>query len=112
MSMDETLAAIVKVMSHPVVAAAGGALLGLKALPGTSYPEKLSNVAAGFAIAAWGGPALVDYLAITSPKLGSGVVFICGACGLVIANAVWEALKHADLGAWVSAWLPKKKGGE
>jgi len=112
MSFDEILAAVLKAMAHPVVAAAGGALLGLKALPGTSYPEKLSNVAAGFAIAAWGGPALVDYLAIGSPKLASGVVFICGACGLVIANAVWEAIKHADLGAWLMGWLPKKKGGE
>jgi len=101
--------------AHPMIAAAAGALVGLRALPGTSYPEKLANVACGFAIAAWGGPALVDYLAIGSPKLASGVVFICGACGLVIANAVWEALKHLDLSAWISAWLPKRgpgKGGE
>ena len=101
-----------EIFAHPMVAAAAGALVGLRALPGTSYMEKLANVACGFAIAAWGGPALVDYLAIASTKLASGVVFICGACGLVIANAVWEAIKHADLGGWVAAWLPKKKGGE
>lgn len=101
-----------KFFTHPVVAAAAGALVGLRALPGTSYLEKLSNVSAGFAIAAWGGPALVEYLAVTSPQLASGIVFICGATGLVIANALWEAIRHTDLAAWATAWLPKPRGKE
>ena len=105
-------AEITDFFAHPVVAAAAGALVGLRALPGTSYLEKLSNVACGFAIAAWGGPALVEYLGLNSAKLASGVVFICGATGLVLANAVWEAIKHTDLAAWFTSWLPKPKRKE
>lgn len=95
-------------LSNPVIAAAAGALVGLRALPGSSYLEKASNMAAGFAIAAFGGPALVEYLGVQSAKLGSGIVFVCGAVGLVVANAVWEGVKHIDLAGIVSGWLRKK----
>jgi hypothetical protein len=101
-----------EVMTHPVIAAAVGALLGLQALPGASVLEKLGNVAAGFAIAAWGGPALVDYLHIESPKLASGVIFVIGAVGLVVFNAVIEAIKKTDLAGWLAGWLPRRKSKE
>ena len=96
--------------SNPVIAAAAGALVGLRALPGTSYLEKGSNMVAGFAIAAFGGPALVEYLNVHSEKLSSGIVFVCGAVGLVVANSIWEGVKHIDVAGIVSGWL-KKKGG-
>jgi hypothetical protein len=99
-----------EIFAHPVVAAAAGALVGLRALPGTSYIEKLANVSCGFAIAAWGGPALVDWLVITSPRVASGMIFICGATGLVVANALWEAIKRTDFAAWIMSWLPKRGG--
>ena len=110
MTVEDTLSALGKAMGHPMVAAAAGALVGLRALPGSSYIEKFSNVSAGFAIAAWGGPAIVDYLVITSPRVASGMVFICGATGLVVANSLWEAIKRTDIAAWISSWLPKKGG--
>lgn len=95
-------------LTHPVIAAAAGSLVALRALPGTSYAEKFANLAAGFAIAAWGGPAIVDWLSIAGPKLASGVIFVCGATGLVAANAVWEGIRHVDLGAWLMSWLPRR----
>lgn len=101
-----------EILTHPVVAAAVGAVVGLRALPGTSIVEKLANVGAGFAIAAWGGAAAVDYMAIASPKLASGMIFVIGAVGLVVFNAVIEAIKRTDLGAWVSSWLPRRGGGQ
>lgn len=101
-----------EIMTHPVIAAAVGALMGLHALPGSSLAQKCGNVAAGFAIAAWGGPALVEYMAVESPKLQSGVIFILGATGLVVFNAVIEAIKHLDVVAWLTGWLPRRKGGE
>lgn len=100
------------ILTHPVVAAAVGALLGLRALPGSSIPEKIVNVAAGFAIAAWGGAAVVEYLGVTSPKIAAGMVFIVGAAGLVVFNSVIEAIKRTDLAAWVMSWLPQRKGGQ
>lgn len=102
---------------HPHwLAAAAGALVGLKAMPGTSMPEKLGNLGAGFALAAWAGPAIVDYLSVAKPSIAAGIVFGVGACGLVAFNALISAIRATDFGAWISGWLaawsPRKKGGE
>jgi uncharacterized membrane protein YedE/YeeE len=99
-----------EILTHPVLAAAVGALVGLRALPGSSLPEKLLNVGAGFAIAAWGGSAIVEHLSVTSPKIAAGMVFFVGAAGLVVFNALIEAIKRTDLAAWLSGWLPRKGG--
>lgn len=101
-----------EILTHPVVAAAVGAIVGLRALPGTSIVEKLANVGAGFAIAAFAGGALVDQMAIVSPKLVAGMIFVVGATGLVVFNAIVEAIKRTDLAAWVAGWLPGRKGGQ
>lgn len=99
-------------LTHPVVAAAAGALLGLKALPGASIPEKLANVFAGFLLAAWGGAALVEYLQIANIKIAAGAIFMTGAAGLVVFDAIIQALKQTDFAAYLASWLPRKKGGE
>lgn len=98
------------VLTTPWVAAALGAVLSLKALPGAGMGEKLLNVGAGFAIAAYAGPALVEHMGWASPRLAALAIFGCGASGLVVFNGVMEALKRTDFGAWVMSWLPKKKG--
>lgn len=98
------------VLTHPVVAAAAGALLGLKALPGTSIPEKLANVAAGFLLAAWGGAALVEYLVIASPKIAAGCIFMTGAAGLVVFDSLIQAFKKTDLAEYIMSWLPRRSG--
>jgi hypothetical protein len=105
-------------LSHPIVAAAAGSLVGLKALPGASVTERLCNVAAGFAFAAFAGPAVVDHIGVISPNVKSGIIFIIGAAGLVIFNAVIEGIKKTDVGLHIGSafdrllsWLPKK-GGE
>lgn len=99
-----------EILTHPVVAAAVGAIVGLRALPGASVPEKIANVTAGFAIAAWAGTAAVEYMGIASPKLASGAIFVTGATGLVVFNAIIEAIKRTDLAAWLSGWRPKRGG--
>lgn len=99
-------------VAHPAVAAALGSALGLKALPGASLPEKLVNLGASFALAVYAGPALVEYLEVSSPKLAAGIVFGIGATGLVVFNALIDAIKRSDLGAWFLGWLPKKPGGQ
>lgn len=101
-----------EIFTHPVVAAAVGAVLGLRALPGTSRLEKLANVTAGFAIAAWAGGALVEQMAVQSPRLAAGMIFVVGACGLVVFNAVTEAIKRTDFAEWVREWLPRRKKGD
>jgi hypothetical protein len=105
-----------ELLTHPVVAAAAGSLLGLKALPGTSAPEKVANVAAGFMLAAWGGAALVEYLQIASLRIAAGVIFMVGAAGLVVFDALIQAFKRTDLAGHIldtaKTWLPRRKGGE
>jgi predicted hotdog family 3-hydroxylacyl-ACP dehydratase len=103
---------IQEILTHPVIAAAAGALLGLKALPGTSIANKLANVVAGFLLAAWGGAALVEYLEIANIKIAAGAIFMVGAAGLVVFDASIAALKQTDLVAFFTNWLPKRKGGE
>jgi hypothetical protein len=97
---------------HPAVVAALGSILALKAIPGTSYVEKAGNVGASFALAIYLGPALVEYMDITSPKIAAGVIFAIGATGLVVFNGVIDAIKKTDLAAWVASWMPGKKGGQ
>lgn len=99
-------------LTHPVVAAAAGALLGLKALPGESIANKLANVFAGFLLAAWGGAALVEYLEIVNIKIAAGCIFMTGAAGLVVFDSLIQAVKQTNVAAYVMSWLPKRKGGE
>lgn len=97
---------------HPVVAAAIGSIVALKAIPGTGYVEKAVNVGASFALAVYAGPALVEYMEVTSLKVAAAVIFAVGATGLVVFNAAIDALKKTDLAAWVAGWLPGRKGGQ
>lgn len=98
-----------EVLTHPVVAAAAGALLGLKALPGTSVANKLANIFAGFLLAAWGGAALVEWLEIANLKIAAGVIFMVGSAGLVVFDSLIQAIKQTDFVAWLAGWLPKRK---
>ena len=109
-----------EIVTHPVLAAVCGALLGLKALPGASIWERLANVGAGFVIAVFAGPALVDYMEVSSPNIGAGIIFGLGSAGLVLDavrvaghGVVIDAIRRTDLVAWVAGWLPRRKqGGE
>ncbi|MEY5100818.1 MAG: hypothetical protein RJA36_3537 [Pseudomonadota bacterium] len=103
---------ILDVPLHPAFVAALGSILALKAIPGTSYVEKAGNVGASFAMAIYIGPALVEYMDITSPKIAAAVIFAIGATGLVVFNGVIDAIKKTDLAAWVAGWLPGRKGGQ
>jgi hypothetical protein len=96
---------------HPHwLAAAIGSAVSLKAVPGSSLGAKLGNFGAGFAIAAYLGPAVVEWLAVRSEKIEFGIVFAVGMCGLVLTQSIIAAIKSTDFGAWIAAWLPRKKG--
>jgi hypothetical protein len=103
-----------ELLTNPIVAAGAGALVGLKALPGATLLERISNAFAGFAFASFAGPAVVDHIGVVGPNIRSGIIFIIGAAGLVIFNAV---IKKTDFGARIGdaidrlfSWLPRKGG--
>lgn len=95
---------------HQLVAATAGSVVGLYAVPGETLRSRVANILAGFVIAIFAGPALVEYLGITSVRVSAGVIFIVGSTGLVVFNACVEAVKKMDIAAWVLSWLPGKKG--
>jgi hypothetical protein len=106
-----------ELLTNPIVAAGAGALVGLKALPGATLLERISNAFAGFAFASFAGPAVVDHIGVVGPNIRSGIIFIIGAAGLVIFNAVIEGIKKTDFGARIGdaidrlfSWLPRKGG--
>lgn len=97
---------------HQFIAAAAGSIVGLYAVPGDTLRSRLANILAGFVIAIFAGPALIEYLGITSLRVSAGIVFIVGSTGLVVFDAVVEAVKKMDIAEWIRGWLPGRKGGQ
>lgn len=96
----------------PWVAAGAGAIISLRALPGASITEKLVSVGAGFLIAAYCGPALVDYMGWSNPRLAALAIFGSGSVGLVVFSGIVEGIRKTDFGAWLASWLPRKRGDQ
>jgi len=97
-----------KIVTNPFVVGFAGALLGLRAWPGTTWAEKVSNIALGFAVAVVVGPAVVDYLHISSERIGAAIIFSCGAAGLVVFAALIDGIKQTKFGEWIASWLPRR----
>lgn len=98
-----------QITTNTWVAALAGAILGLKAIPGGTFLERLANVLFGFLLAVFLGPAAVDYLHVVSVKIASGLTFAVGAAGLVIFAAVIDGIKQTQLSAIISSWFSRGK---
>lgn len=96
--------------SNTYVAALAGAILGLKAIPGSSFAERAGNLLFGFLLAVFVGPALVDYLHIVSMRVASGLIFAMGAAGLVAFAAIMEGVRQTQFGTIISGWLSRNRG--
>lgn len=91
-------------------AAAAGAILGLRAFPGSTLAQRAVNLVSGFLFAVFVGPAIVDYLHIGSAKLAAGLTFTVGAAGLVVFAALIEGVKQTQFGAILTGWLSRNRG--
>jgi len=91
-------------------AATLGALVSLRAVSGTTLWQKVFNIVAAFSIAALAGPALVEQMSIESVRIGAGIIFMTGATGLVVFDAIVEGIRKSDLAAWIAGFLPSRKG--
>ncbi len=98
--------------TNPFVAAFLGALVGLRALPGASLPEKLWNLLGGFLFAAFIGPAFAEWAGFVSIKLAAGVIFAFGAAGLVAFGSLIEGIKQTALGPVILAWISPRERKE
>lgn len=92
------------------IASLAGAIMGLKAIPGGTFKERIANLLFGFLLAIYIGPAMVDYLHITSARVASGLTFAMGAAGLVAFAAVMDGIRQTQFGAIISGWLSRNKG--
>lgn len=90
------------------VAAFVGSLVGLKAMPGASIWQRIGNLCLGFGLAVFAGPALAEWAGVTSPKIQAGVVFACGAAGLVAFSAVVDGIKQTPLAQIITGWLSRR----
>jgi len=94
--------------TNTYIAAVAGAILGLRAFPGSSLLERFTNLFSGFLFAVFIGPAIVDYLHISSLRLAAGLVFAVGASGLVIFAAMLEGVKQTQFGVILAGWITRR----
>jgi len=94
--------------ANTYLASLAGAILGLKAIPGVTLKERVGNLLFGFLLAVFVGPAMVDYLHITSVRVASGLTFALGAAGLVAFAAIMDGIRQTQFGAIIASWLTRK----
>jgi len=98
------------VTANTYVAGLAGAILGLKAIPGKTFMERLANLLCGFLLAFFVGSAVVEYLHVTpGSRIASGLIFAVGAGGLVVFAAIIDGIKQTQFGAIISGWLSRNR---
>lgn len=104
--MDVQSASPEKWLGSPFFAAAGGAVFGaLRSMPGATVVQKIANATLAFVFAVFIGPAFVEVLGVTSVRMSAGIIFGCGAVGLVTYAAIVEGIKETQFGAILTGWL-------
>ena len=68
-----------------------GALVSLKFIENLTIKQRATTVFAGTMVSAYIAPALLFYLEL-SPKMESGVAFLCGLFGMSFTGAVIKAM--------------------
>lgn len=97
-----------EIVTNPFTAAVAGAVVGLKAVPGTTFLERLANVVLGTLIAVFTGPALVEYLHVTSMKVAAGLTFAVGTAGLVAFSAIMDGIKQTPVRDIIVGWIARR----
>lgn len=98
---------VTKYIDAPVIAGIVGSLVGLRFVPGASWSERAFNFGAGSAIAAFCGPAAIEFLSIRSEGMAGFLSFCLGMFGLSIASAIFAGIKDTKLGEILTGWLKR-----
>lgn len=93
--------------AHPLVAGLLGGLVGLRFVPGLSWPERLTNLAAGGLLSYYTAPALVGWWGLSEQMLGF-LGFLIGMFGLSVASAVLQAIRQLDLADVIRSWISRR----
>lgn len=97
-----------KIMTHPLAAGVGGALVGLRFAPGMSWGERMLNVAAGAACAGWIAPAAAEVFELTSVSAEAALSFAIGMFGMSIAAALVEAVRTVAWSDIITSWTKRR----
>ena len=97
-----------KYMSHPLVPGLIGALIGLRFAPGVAWLERVTNVIAGGACAAYVAPAAGEIFKLTSVSMLGFLSFFVGMFGMSIAAAVMQGVRDLKLADIISGWLSRR----
>lgn len=95
-------------IENPYVAGGIGALIALRWVPGSTYTQKLFNLAAGCFAAGLFTPFLAEYLGLDSANARAALAGFIGLFGVNILDAAQVWTKGINL----SDYLPIKKRGE
>ena len=99
-----------RIVTHPLTAGVGGALVGLRFAPGLSWFERVANVAAGAACAGWLAPAAAEVFELRSVSAGAALSFAIGMFGMSVAAALIEAVRSTSWADIITSWT-KRRGG-
>lgn len=97
-----------KIVTHPLTAGIGGALVGLRFAPGLTWPERALNVAAGGACAGWVAPAVGEIFQLASFRADAALSFFIGMFGMSIAAAVLEAVRTVAWADIITSWTKRR----
>jgi len=81
---------------HPLTGGIVGALLGLKGVPGTSWPARAGNFGLSCAAAAVVTPGLAETLKVSSPAMFALLAVAVGAFGISVCTAILGMIKSID----------------
>ncbi|OWQ92040.1 hypothetical protein CDN99_06690 [Roseateles aquatilis] len=97
-----------RVLSSPFTVGGFGAVVALKFAPGTSWWERVTNVASGALAAGYLAPALVDWLQLKTPGLANASAFVIGLLGMSLIAALLQGIRDLKLAEILSGWLARR----
>jgi hypothetical protein len=90
-------------------AGAVASFVALRFFEGLGVWEKWTTFLGGWALAAWGGPPLREYLEL-KPSIEIGVVLIMGLFGMAIAAEAVRLIRDTDWRGLLDSILRRKSG--
>lgn len=88
-----------------------GSILSMRFMPaGATVLDRTSAAIGGFVAAVQVAPAIIDWAAVTSPRLGGGIEFLVGLFGMAVVGELTAAIREVHFSDLVSAWVRKRLG--
>lgn len=79
-------------------------------MPGATWGQRFLHLAIGASCAGYGGPALYEWLHMSSQNMLSFLSFAVGAFGISLFMAATTAIKTIDWAGVITSMLPSSKG--